>query len=273
MILDNINTSLWSPPFIESTSKFSQQDGENDYKNNLEKMGPSWHYFNKEITYERNSLGYRTKELDYYRDKDFVLVLGASAVEGIGLAEDEIWHYQIKKEFGFEILNAGLTGSGPDIQMLNSILLLKNKELKPKVVVIQWPHISRVMFKGDILKRLLLPNFHMHVQGKDGDAEWEKYKRTQKVVESFYKNWIYDKNDINHGKIFIDCTRMLWKLSKTPYCDFTVNCDDLEDSKEMIEDLRSVIGSRDLARDMMHDGPQFNLELGQIICNKLKKML
>ncbi len=273
MILDNITTCLWPQPVIEKTSEFSQQDTEDNFKKNLEKLGSSWNYSSKKILYERNSLGYRTKELDYFKDKDFVLVLGASAAEGIGLPEDEVWHNEIKRQFGFEILNGGLTGSGPDIQMFNSMLFLRQKEMIPKAVVIQWPHISRVMFKGDNLKRLLVPNLNMKIEGTLGDRFWEKFSREQKVVENFYKVWLYDNNDINNSHIFVQVTRMMWKLSKIPYVDFTMNIDDHENINNSIEDLRQKVKSRDLARDMMHDGPQFNLELGKIICNKLKDML
>jgi len=272
MILDN-TYCLWQQPLIETTGKFSQQDTKEDYTKNLIKFGPSWHYATKEIVYERNSLGYRSKELEYYKDKDFVLVLGASATEGIGLAEDEIWHYEIKRQFGFEILNAGLTGSGPDMQMFNTVLFLKQKEIIPKAVIIQWPHLSRVMFKGDNLKRLLVPNLNSRIVGNLGDRIWEKFSREQRVVENFYKVWLHDNNDINNSHIFIKITRLLWKLAGIPYYDFTMNIDDAENINETIENLRLQLVSKDLARDMLHDGPEFNLELGKIICDKIKKML
>ncbi len=273
MILDDIKTALWPQPVQEDNGEFSQQDSQDNFQKNLTKHGVSWHYASKKIFYERNSLGYRSNELEYYKDKDFVLVLGASAAEGIGLAEDEVWHNEIKKQFGFEILNAGCTGSGPDVQLLNTILFLKQSDLIPKAVVIQWPHLSRIMFKGDNLKRLLVPNLNMPIEKSLGNKLWERFSRNQKVVENFYKFWTYDKNDVNNSKIFISVTRMLWNLKGIPYYDFTMNIDDDENVNNFIENLRPVITSKDFARDMLHDGPQFNLELGKIICNKLEKML
>lgn len=274
MMLDNVTTSLWPYPTPEKSSRFSQQDTEEKYIKNLVKLGPSWHYAKKEVYYQRNSLGYRTKELDYYKDKDFVLVLGASATEGIGLAEDEIWHAEIQRQFGWEILNGGFTGSGPDIQLLNTMLFLKKEELFPKAVVIQWPTLSRFMFKGDSLKRLLVPNLNQTFTGAKGDSIWERFSRSQRVLENFYKYWLYDNNDLNNSNIYVEVTRMMWSLTNIPYYDFTMNIDDSENVGQWIDDLRKVIeplGPQ--ARDLQHDGPEFNLEMGKIVCNKLKNML
>ena len=274
MILDDITTSLWPYPKPEPSSRFSQQDTEEKFKENLAKLGPTWHYATKEVYYERNSLGYRTKELDYFKGKDFALVLGASATEGIGLAEDEIWHAEIKRQFGWEILNAGFTGAGPDIQLMNTMLFLRTQELCPKAVVIQWPHLSRFMFKGDSLKRLLVPNLNQTFTGIKGDSIWERFSRSQRVLENFYKYWLYDNNDLNNSNIYVEVTRLMWTLANVPYYDFTMNIDDSENIGQWIDDLRKVIepvGPQ--ARDLQHDGPEFNLEMGKIICNKIRSML
>jgi len=272
-MLDNITTGLYPNPTRNGIMKFVHPDDEDSYKKNLEKFGPTWYYANKNIEYIYNSLGYRTKELEYYKDKDFILVMGCSHTEGIGLAEEEIWHTQLTKEFGYEILNAGCGGVGTDLQMINTLLFLENTQLKPKAVIMQWPNFSRILFKGTTLQRGLVPNLKMRLEGPDGDSLWDKFKREQRFLESFYKWWLYDNNDVNNSWIFIECTRMIWKLTNIPYYDFSIEPDPLYANHSRIDNFYYKIESKDFARDQNHYGIDFNKELGQLVNNELRKIL
>ena len=270
MILDN---GLWPHPVPRPSGEYNQHDNEDLFKRNLKKIGSTWHYAKKFVYYQNNSLGYRTKELDYYKDKDFILVLGCSHTEGIGQSEDETWHYHISKKFNVEILNAGFCASGPDMQMLNSFLFLENSKLKPKAVIIQWPHLSRVMFKGDLLKRLLLPNFNVGLNYKSLDKEYlDTFKKQQKMLDTFYKSWLYDYNSINQSSIFIETTRLMWNLANIPYYDFIL-CEN--DSNLKLDNLKDKIKLKeiDFGRDLSHFGPKFNKEIGKLVANKLRKIL
>lgn len=270
MILDGVKTGLWPHPYRKKSFEFEHPDDEESFKENLKKFGPEWHYAKKKIVYECNSLGYRTKELEHYKDKDFVLVMGCSHTEGHGLAEDELWHCQITKEFGLEVLNAGFAGSGADLHMMNTMLFLRYSGLRPKAVVIQWPNLSRVMFKGDSLKRLLVPNTKINFEGPSGDSLWEKFKREQEVVTTFYKWWIYDNNDINNSWIYIDSVRLMWKMAKIPFYDFSMDPDPAFTNDEKFNNHFHQIQAKDHARDQIHYGPKFNEELGQIVCNNIR---
>lgn len=272
-MLDNLATGLYPHPIRNGVMEFVHPDDENSFKQNLEKFGPTWYYANKNIEYIYNSLGYRTKELEYYKDKEFILVMGCSHTEGIGLADDDIWHTQLTKEFEYEILNAGFGGSGPDVQLINTFLFLTYTNLKPKAVVIQWPNFSRIMFKGTNLKRPLVPNLKMRLEGPDGDSFWDKFKSEQKFLESFYKWWLYDNNDVNNSWIFIECTRMMWNLVDIPYYDFSMEPDPLYSNHDKIDNFFYKVDIKDYARDQNHYGVQFNNDLGQFVSNKLRKVL
>ncbi len=276
MSLGDFSTALWPHPVSKPSSAFNDHDTEESYLKNLKNLGEGWHYNKKPIYYQNNSLGYRTKEIEYFKDKDFILVLGCSHTEGIGQAEEEVWHSYLSKKFKLEILNAGFCASGPDMQMLNSYLFLKNSNLKPKAVVIQWPFLSRFMFKGEYLKRLLLPNFNVGLNlnlnpiFKKDKKILEKFKKEQATVESFYKTWLYDNNSVNHSYVFIESTRLMWALAGIPYYDFTLYDNDTNFN---LINLKKSIKETDLARDLSHYGPKFNKKVGQIVCKELGKVL
>ncbi len=269
----NTTTGFYPHPIRNGTMKFVHPDDEDSYKSNLLKFGNDWHYANKPVEYVYNSIGYRCKELEYYKDKEFILVMGCSHTEGIGLAEDEVWHTHVSKEFGVEVLNAGFGGSGPDMQLLNTFLFLSNANILPKAVIIQWPNLSRFTFKGDNLKRPLVPNLKMRIEGPDGDSFFERFKSEQRFLEKFYKWWLYDNNDINHSWIFIECTRIMWTLANVTYFDFCMEPDPLYKDSNNLINMFYQIESREYARDQNHYGHKFNLELGKLVCEHLRTKL
>lgn len=253
------------PP--SNRSYFSVTDDEESFKDNLQKFGDSWHYAKKEIVYQDNSLAYRSQELEYYKDKDFILVLGCSHTYGTGLAEDEIWHYQLKEHFNIEVLNGGLIGSGPDLQMLNSLMFIKNSGLRPKAVIIQWPELNRFTFKGDQMPMPLVPYvFNTNTLSEKRKLIPSKiintltlmFKSDNKILD-FYKNWLYDNNSMNQSQIFIETTRLIWNALKVPYCDFSFEND------QMLKDLNMHTFSHlvnDVARDQIHFGPKSHRAVG-----------
>lgn len=61
------------------TFKFSSTDNEESFLVNKKILGEEWEYFNKEIEYNYNSWGYRTKEFDQLKD-DYMIVFGLSLI-------------------------------------------------------------------------------------------------------------------------------------------------------------------------------------------------
>jgi len=138
--------------FVQSKSnktlKFTQTDSEENFIKNKEIYGKEWYYYNKDIEYKYNSWGYRTKEFSKLND-DYILVLGCSFTEGIGLHYDDIWSTKLAKELNMDVFNLSIGGSGSDVTFYNTILfhnfLLKNGKL-PKYVVYQWTFENRTSY-------------------------------------------------------------------------------------------------------------------------------
>lgn len=265
MIFNNPLKKRWygKDQLIGKGLKFHNADTREDYHKHLREFGNRWRYSNKEIIYSYNELGYRTEELDYYRDKEFILVMGCSHTEGIALAEDEVWHYPLRKQFGVEILNAGVAGSGTDIQLMNSMLFLKNYNVRPKAVVIQWPNLSRFEYKGEHLAMNLMP---VLVDNPFNDTTYE-FDRMMK----FYKVWISDNNDLTHSQIFIETTRLMWKFANIPYYDFSIDSVSEKANELVLDCYNDQLCDR--ARDLLHYGYESHFKVSQKVCDKLKNML
>ena len=247
---------------VSINGEFSVNDSQDDFTRNKNRLSTTWRYATKQIIYKSNSLGYRTEELEFYKEKEFILVLGCSHTQGTALADDEVWHYQLKKKFGCEILNAGLSGTGTDIQLLNSYLFLVNSNLKPKAVVIQWPNCQRFTFKGNSEVLRLIPNLHLVLSIFNPFFE-------QSIMSKFYHSWVEDNNSLNHSQVFIELTRLLWRLSKIPYHDFTI-----DDNKSILElvninDYTDLVVKGDLARDLLHYGYKTHEAIGLKVCEEL----
>jgi len=123
------------------TFKFSSTDNEESFLVNKKILGEEWEYFNKEIEYNYNSWGYRTKEFDQLKE-DYMIVFGCSFTEGIGLHYDDLWSTKLGKELNLDVLNLGMGATGIDFQFYNTILIhnhVVKKGKLPKLIVYQWP--------------------------------------------------------------------------------------------------------------------------------------
>lgn len=139
---------IFVPPKSNQVLKFAQTDSEDKFHENREKLGRNWYYYDKEIEYNYNSWGYRSKEFTEL-DNEYMVVFGCSFTEGIGLHYDDIWATKLAKELNVDVFNLGIGGSGPDVALYNTILfhnfVLKNKKL-PKYVVYQWTFDNRTSY-------------------------------------------------------------------------------------------------------------------------------
>ena len=48
----------------DDNNRFFDNDSEELFKRNLKQLGSSWEYYDKNITYKKNTDGYRTMEFD-----------------------------------------------------------------------------------------------------------------------------------------------------------------------------------------------------------------
>lgn len=139
-----IKARYWNP----NCNKFSGTDSEEAFRKNLLKMPSDWKYRTKEIEYNVNSLGYRTKEFDQIDHSNFFIAYGCSFTFGVGLAEDEMWTTTLAEELGMDCFNLGMGGSGMDYAYLNTLTYLKNTSIRPKFVALQCPEPARMVMRS-----------------------------------------------------------------------------------------------------------------------------
>lgn len=261
--------------FSNKREKFFALDTQELYNYHLKEFGSDWKYAKKEIIYKTNSLSYRTKELDFFVDKEFILVLGCSHTFGTGLAENEIYHSFLGKKINLKILNGGYGAIGPDMILSNSFLFLKNSNLRPKAVVIQWPELNRFTFKGtsnfvNMLPEMFAKNNSNRMSIFSEFLNNFESNKNSKILK-FYKSWVDDENSTNHSSIFIEITRLLWKLYGVPYFDFTLQAPKDIPNNINIKSFHYLI--KDLARDQLHYGCKTHKDISLEIFNNLKNNL
>jgi hypothetical protein len=101
-------------------------------------------YDTLEISYDYNSLGYRTKEISEL-DKEFFLVFGCSYSEGTGLAVQHRWGDVLSDLLSMDYLNLAQSGTGLQVSLANTFLYMHNKLPLPKFVIYQHSEIVRVI--------------------------------------------------------------------------------------------------------------------------------
>ena len=123
---------------------FSGPDSEELYLKNLKSKPNDWYYRNNTFDYKRNSLGHRTpKEIDELDLDNYILTIGCSHTEGIGLPIENTYSYELSKKLKCDYYNLGLSGSGIDIMMHNLTVWFATVKKHPKLLVIQYPDVAR----------------------------------------------------------------------------------------------------------------------------------
>ena len=121
---------------------YHDSDGEAKFKQNLQRTPSDWKYRTETITYQNNSLGYRTKELNKINWKKSIVVFGCSLVYGVGVSEKDTISSQLSEITGHYVVNMGVSGSYGQFAVHNLACLLEY--YKPKAIAIGWPDASRV---------------------------------------------------------------------------------------------------------------------------------
>ena len=203
-------------------------------------------------------MGYRTDEIENIQDNEFFITYGCSHTEGVGLAEDEIWVSNVERSLNLKCLNYGYGGTGPDLQMINSMCFLKNTSKRPKFVLVQWPELTRTLFFRDI-PLFLGPRF----------------SNINAQITNFYNAYISENNDINRSTAAIYTTTLMWNLASIPIYSFS-----LQDGYNHIEFVKRYQQSsveynyiyKDIhkARDASHFGPIYHRLLSEWVINEFQ---
>lgn len=167
----NVNGPLVKCPVasvagFDNTYLFNITDSEENYKQQCNILGPSWIYYNKPVDYKLNSLGYRMKEFNQVDWSNYMAVFGCSITFGEGLALEDTFSYRISQSLNLDLVNAGVCGTGNEVILMNLTRILSSANL-PKLIIINWSHISRKNYwvYGNIIK---------HQIGFDAHSPWKK---------------------------------------------------------------------------------------------------
>ena len=263
---------LYFPYLAGKTKKWYCGDDKENYTNQNK---PDWHYHNTQDTlyYKFNNQGYRTKELDTL--DDYILVFGCSYTEGVGLFENEIWCNLLGKELGIDILNLAKAGTGPDIINLNTQLFVKNKFLKPRAVINQWPQATRKSFA--YIERNALLKKQLRLEDRNIMIDSELYNPNDsylfKDTEWYFKRWIMEEGQLEYeNSLHINSVTNLWNALGVPVFNWTFSGDfETVFNNKMVSVITNKANDR--ARDNAHDGPLIHKEVVDQLLPKIKKII
>ena len=218
---------------------------EKQYRKSRKQLGPGWYYYDKEITFEFNSNGFRAPEFDTIDWANSVVVFGDSYTAGDGNAIEDIATTLLQDMLELPVINLGSSGTGIDMACWNSLLLHETYP-RPKAVVQLWSSIHRYSEYntnkvGDVISNVY--NFHLP-QRKPYCAKTHNWEE--------------------RNKMYVLADRVLWK-DKLPYYEASM----FDDTAELIE--VDYLSHLDLGRDLDHWGPESNIVAAKTIATNLKK--
>lgn len=94
------------------------------------------------IFYNYNNLGHRCDNLEKINLENYILFIGCSHTEGVGLNTVETYPYLTSLKLDTSYYNLSLTASGLDVAFYNMFMWIKTHK-KPKFIVLQYPDSTR----------------------------------------------------------------------------------------------------------------------------------
>ena len=228
-------------------------DSRDIFEKLLKTQPADWVYRTKKVKYERNRFGHRCKEIEQVGE-DFILFAGCSLTEGLALALEDTFAYNLSKELGLDYYNLGVVGSGPDMIATNISMWFKNIRRIPKLVVIQWPSPDRFYKQvGDgitpmgpwIVSRYDMVDEKMKKQFKYDVVDDAAIKAFVSADEAGYFE--------HYSQVFKEVTLNYLSILNVPCVVFT------EDDVERV----------DSGRDLIHPGIESNKNLVRFLRSKI----
>lgn len=215
------------------------EDSEESFNRNLQSQSSDWIYRTESITYQYNSHGHRSIEIDALTG-DYILFTGCSHTEGVGLKLEKTYSYLVAQHFNKPFYNLAIGGAGPDLTMINILGFLSRVKVKPKMVVIQWP------------------NFHRFFKMVDSGISYFPQFYTPSKKDEFYsillkENYPYLQN-IFYRQVIIQNLRN-YGINNIIESNDVYNINKQDDNT-----LKVVFGAQfvDKARDLCHGGNESN---------------
>jgi hypothetical protein len=125
---------------VNCTLNWNSTDSESHWNKN--KADIDSYYSDTNVIYTFNEMGYRTHPFDSI-EKDFILCLGCSYTEGIGVGDADTWPAKLEQLSGMQTINLGMGGCSTPSIVINSTQWIRSGMPKPSAVVLQIPEVTR----------------------------------------------------------------------------------------------------------------------------------
>lgn len=166
--------------------KWQGTDEQHLYTKNLKTQPKDWKYATADVNYTMNSDGFRCSEFNSIEWNNSVVWVGCSITFGTGVDDAETVTEYFSQLSGLPVVNLGQQGVGIDyiVDTLNHLHL---SGIKPKHIVIQFPHTSRTLRFRNPEK---FENLSVHSPFKDFQKYFFIYKYHQTGYNLMFKRMV-----------------------------------------------------------------------------------
>ena len=234
-------TGLIGQEYAGQTLNYVPGDDQKTYEKNLQEMPIDWYYRNCIISYEYNNLGHRCKNITDIDLHNYILFVGCSHTEGIGLELEKTYPYLIAKFLNIDYYNLGISSSGLDVFFYNlSSWLIRNP--LPSLIILQWPDEYRFSTKKEF-SDYIVPH-----------GSWD--------IDDEIKDFILTGDNIEYFQ-----TRKKYILEYISYLPVpTIN---LSCGRELILPNALNFKEQDKARDLKHYGINTHINISNSIIEQI----
>ena len=139
-----INNGFLGWPTYHQDVSFHASDSKELFEHNLKIKSDDWYYRTHEVSYKFNSNGHRCKEIKDIDLDNYILFIGCSHTEGVGLELEKTYPYLFAQKMQCDYYSLAVSGSGVDVLNYNIVTWFGKVKKLPKLLVIQWPNFLRM---------------------------------------------------------------------------------------------------------------------------------
>jgi hypothetical protein len=222
--------------YMNRDCNFTGTDTEELYNENLKLQPADWYYRTCNMSYVRNSIGHRCREINDIDLDNYILFIGCSHTEGVGLSLEDSFTYKLANELKCDYYNLAVGGCGVDTMIHNLNIWLHTVNKKPKYIICQWPDPTRYVSYSN--------------RAFDFHGIWEKHPNVLNFIIAG------DMNNFFNGRIKL-AKILLEKLNNVITVSVYPNMADIH------------FNQYDVARDGMHHGRRSNSMLTRLLLEKI----
>jgi hypothetical protein len=223
-------------------------DSEENYLANLKTQPDDWYYRENKVEYSFNSYGHRSKEIKELDFDNYLLFIGCSHTQGVGVKLENTYPHIISKNFKCDYYNLGMSATGIDVLEYNLLTWFFKFNKRPKAVIAQLPDHSRFLscYPG---YDNLIPNGSWNI-GSDKNVE-------KLLVNGEDTGFFHARKNISY--------RLINTVVQVPTIRLNYGSQVMYDSVDEVRFRRL-----DLARDLSHPGIESHKAVADTVSMILK---